>query len=307
MYQILIILSSLFSCTKTDNDFKIHDNPSEQNTINLTVDGNARSFVIYLPTGYNNQGKMPMIFINHGGQGNPTSMIQVADFRPLADRDKVILVYPAGYMNTWNEGRPTTANQLGIDDVNFFREMCNYMVVNYAVENRKIYATGISSGGFMASRLGCELSDRIAAIAVDVASFEEGIYNNCNPNNPVPAMYIQGTSDPFVPINGGNIGGGGIAVSHIQAITKWVSKNNCQTTSITTNLPDIAIDGTTIIEKKYTGGTNGSEVVSLVVNNGGHTWPQGWQYLPETTIGKTTQDINGCEVIWAFFKKFARN
>ncbi len=209
-------------------------------------------------------------------------------------------------MNTWNEGRPTTANQMGIDDVNFFRQMCNYMVANYAVDNQKIYSTGISSGGFMSSRLGCELSDRIAAIAVNVASFEEGIYNNCNPNNPVPAMYIQGTLDLLVPINGGNINGGGVAVSHTRAIAKWVTKNNCQAVPITTNLPDIANDGTTVTEKKYTNGTNGSEVVSLIVTNGGHTWPQGWQYLPEATIGKTTQDINGCEVIWQFLKKFTR-
>ena len=71
-------------------------------------------------------------------------------------------------------------------------------------------------------------------------------------------------------------------------------------------MPDIANDGTTITEIKYIGGTNNAEVVSYIVNGGGHTWPQGYQYLPETAIGKTSQDMNANEVIWAFFKRFKR-
>jgi polyhydroxybutyrate depolymerase len=46
--------------------------------------------------------------------------------------------------------------------------------------------------------------------------------------------------------------------------------------------------------------------VSYVVINGGHTWPQGYQYLNEAIIGKPSQDMNACEVIWTFFKRFKR-
>ena len=95
-----------------------------------TVDGNARNFIVYLPTGYNNAGKMPMIFAIHGGSGTPEGMINIANFKTIADRDKVVLVYPAGIQNNWNDGRPTTPNQLGINDVNFFNQMCDYMITN---------------------------------------------------------------------------------------------------------------------------------------------------------------------------------
>jgi polyhydroxybutyrate depolymerase len=306
LFSIIVFVS----CSK-DNDntpATIVDNPSQQKTIDITVDGYARSFVVYNPLGYNNAGKMPMVFVNHGGQGDAVGMIQLADFRTIADREKVVLVYPTGYEKSWNDGRPTAANLKGIDDVNFFRKMCDYMVANYGVNNSKIYVTGISNGGFMSSRLGCELSDRIAAIAVDAASIEEGIANSCNPKNPVPAMYIQGTLDPLVPFNGGVVtpGAGGTAISHTQAITKWITLNNCSTTPIVTNLPDSANDGTTIKQRVYTNTTNGTEVVSYVVLNGGHTWPQGYAYLPESIIGITSQDMNACEVIWKFFKKYSR-
>jgi polyhydroxybutyrate depolymerase len=314
MRQVILLttfLITLFSCNKDDNPTTPTDKLSEQKKINLTVDGNARSFIVYLPTGYNNAGKMPMIFAIHGGSGTPEGMINIANFKTIANRDKVVLVYPAGIQNNWNDGRPTTPNQLGINDVSFFNQICDYMITNNSVDGTKIYATGISNGGFMSSRLGCELSNRIAAIAVDAATIEATtIAPSCNPGRRVPAIYIHGTTDPLVPFTGGQMTAGGTAggtvLSHFQAIDKWVAINGCNTTPIITDLPDIANDGTTIKQRVYSGGTNGSEVVSYVVINGGHTWPQGYQYLNEAIIGKTSQDMNACEVIWTFFKRFRR-
>ena len=314
MKQAFLIVSTLmilFSCNKDDDSTTASDKPSEQKTINLTIDGNIRSFVIYIPIGYNNAGKMPLIFAIHGGSGTPEGMINIANFKTIADRDKVVLVYPAGVQNNWNDGRPTIPNQLGINDVLFFNQLCDYMINNYSVDGAKIYATGISNGGFMSSRLGCELSNRIAAIAVDAATMEAiTIAPSCIPGSPVPAIYIHGTTDPLVPFTGGQMTAGGTAggtiLSHFQAIDKWITINGCNTTPTIADLPNIANDGTTIKQRVYSGGTNGSEVVSYVVLNGGHTWPQGYQYLNEAIIGKTSQDMNACEVIWTFFKRFKR-
>jgi polyhydroxybutyrate depolymerase len=311
LVKFLIISTLLFSCKKEDTPTLSVDKPSEQKTINLTIDGNDRSFIVYLPTGFNNAGKMPLIFAIHGGSGTPEGMINISNFKPIAERDKVVLVYPAGIQKNWNDGRPTTPNQLGINDVSFFNQLCDYMITNYPVDGAKIYATGISNGGFMASRLGCELSNRIAAIAVNAATIEATtIAPNCNPGRTVPALYIHGTADPLVPFTGGQMTAsgtaGGTILSHFQAIDNWVTINACNTTPTITELPDIANDGTTIKERIYGGGRNGSEVVSYVVLNGGHTWPQGFQYLNEAIIGKTSQDMNATEVVWGFFKKFKR-
>ena len=313
MKKILLIITffALLSCSKTEETTlsPAPDAASEQKTINLTVDGIPRNFIMFLPTGYNNVSKMPMIFVIHGGSGTADGMVQLADFRTIANRDKVILVYPTGIQTSWNDGRPTDANIAGINDVNFFSAMCDYMVTNNKVDATRVYATGISNGGFMSSRLACELSSKIAAIAVDAATIEQNtIAANCNPGRAVPAIYIHGTLDGFGPILGGTltVGAGGTVLSHSQAVAKWITINNCSTTAVTTDLPDIANDGTTIKERKYTGGTNGSEVVSYIIANGGHTWPQGYQYLPESIIGITSQDMNANEVIWAFFKRFKR-
>jgi polyhydroxybutyrate depolymerase len=313
---ILLLLATILSCSKSSGSGSTtptgpaQDKPNEQKIIYLTIDGNNRSFILYLPTGYNNAGKMPLIFAIHRGGGTAEEMIQTADFRAIAERDKVVLVYPAGIQNSWNDGRPTPANQSGINDVNFFSQLCNYLVTNNSVDSTKIYATGISNGGFMASRLGCELSNKIAAIAVDAATIEQTtVYAACNPGKPVPAIYIHGTTDPVVPFYGGYVSGssgGGMVVSHDLAVAKWVSIDGCDTKAVVTNLADIANDGTTIAESQYKNGTNGSEVDGYIVTNGGHTWPQGYQYLPENIIGKTSYDMNACDVTWAFFKRFHR-
>ncbi|MEY2648963.1 MAG: hypothetical protein RL282_1676 [Bacteroidota bacterium] len=305
----------LMSCTKKSGSDTIISKPpdkiSEQKTVNLAIDGNDRSFIIYLPIGYNNAGKMPMIFSIHGGSGTPEGMINIANFKSIADRDKVVLVYPAGVQKNWNDGRPTTPNQLGINDISFFSQVCDFMIANHSVDATRIYATGISNGGFMSSRLGCELSNKIAAIAVVAATMEaNAISPSCSPAKPVPAMYIHGSNDPLVPFTGGTMTAGGTAggniLSHFQVIDKWININRCNSTPVITDLPDISNDGTSIKQRLYTAGTNGAEVVSYVILNGGHTWPQGFQYLPESIIGKTSQDMNGCDAIWTFFKKFKR-
>ena len=68
---------------------------------------------------------------------------------------------------------------------------------------------------------------------------------------------------PLMPFNGGLVSGvaGGIAVSHNQTISKLVTINNCPLTPTTANLPDIANDGTTVIETKYTNTTANNEVI----------------------------------------------
>jgi poly(3-hydroxybutyrate) depolymerase len=73
MKKILVIanfLLNFFSCNKGGSG-RAPDKASEQKTVNLTIDGNARSFIIYLPAGFNNAGKMPLIFVVHGGSGTP--------------------------------------------------------------------------------------------------------------------------------------------------------------------------------------------------------------------------------------------
>jgi polyhydroxybutyrate depolymerase len=39
-------------------------------------------------------------------------------------------------------------------------------------------------------------------------------------------------------------------------------------------------------------------VITYVVDGGGHTWPGGLQYLPESVIGKSSRDMDASLTLW---------
>jgi polyhydroxybutyrate depolymerase len=245
----LMLLLTVFlgqGCKKTDNVKPIvGDNGSEESTQTLTVDGKERSYFRYLPAGWNNADKLSLMFVLHGGGGAPDGMMKIADFRAIADREKIVLIYPTGIEQNWNDGRPTNPNKLGINDVKFFNEMITTVSAKYTIDPKSIFSTGISNGGFMSSRLASELSDKFAAVASVAATMEKNtVFVNCNPANPVSTLYIHGTTDPIVPFAGGTMtkGDGGVIASHTEIISKWVIVNKCTITPTIKDLPDIAND-----------------------------------------------------------------
>ena len=101
----------------------------------------------------------------------------------------------------------------------------------------------------------------------------------------MPVLYIHGTKDPVVPYKGGKLFGKRI-FSHEEIIKKWIALDHCNPKPAITNIPDAAHDGTSIVKEEYDDAENGLKVISYTINNGGHTWPGGWQYFPKFIIGK---------------------
>ncbi|MBS1527753.1 MAG: prolyl oligopeptidase family serine peptidase, partial [Bacteroidetes bacterium] len=179
---------------------------AQQKKERITVDGIEREFVTYLPVAMNAGDKLPVIILLHGRLGTASGQMRFADFRPIADREKIIIVCPQGIDRSWNDGRDTPAHKKGINDVKFIDELISYIIKTYNADERRVYATGMSNGGFMTSRLACELSNRIAAIAVVAASMDKDMVSY-KPIKAMPVMYIQGTDDPLVPFAGGEMKG----------------------------------------------------------------------------------------------------
>ena len=118
---------------------------------------------------------------------------------------------------------------------------------------------------------------------------------------------IHGDADPLVAWNGGPVAGSGNrgrVLSVADTVSRWVALDGCATTPTVTAVPDLAPnDGTTTSHEVYGGCRAGAQVELYAVANGGHTWPGGFQYLPERTIGKTSRDFDASETIWAFFAR----
>jgi len=267
---------------------------------NMQVDGMNRAFVSYVPPGVPKDEKMPLIISLHGGFATPKGQFHLADFRPIADKEHILVVCPAS-KHFWHDGKDEKG---GIDDVKFIDQLITYMINTYHADPKRVYVAGISNGGFMTSKLACQLNKRIAAIGVVAASLDEG--EGYAPVRPMPVIYMHGTKDPVISNKGGKAFGRAI-YSQEQVLKVWVGVDKCDPKPVVTNLPDTAHDGTSVTKEEYSNPTTGIKVIGYTIVNGGHTWPGGWQYLPQFIVGKTTKNLNACQEMWQFFKQYKLN
>jgi polyhydroxybutyrate depolymerase len=84
-------------------------------------------------------------------------------------------------------------------------------------------------------------------------------------------------------------------------VRAWVKADGCLKEPQVVTLPDKAHDGTTVSLKTYGRGKDGAEVVLVVIEGGGHTWP-GREPLLQY-LGKSTKNVSANDAMWEFFQK----
>ncbi|MBX7220458.1 MAG: hypothetical protein K1Y36_10975 [Blastocatellia bacterium] len=275
----------------------------------ITVGGLERTYRLYVPKAIQKQNATPLVIVLHGGGGDGKGMVTLTHFNDVAEREKFIAVYPDGLNKSWNDGREDKPGQADVDDVGFISALIDKLGTEYNVDQRRIFATGMSNGGFFSNRLGCQLSNKIAAIAPVAGAFPDfsttPLYA---PAGPLPVLLINGTDDPLVLYNGGFVAGNrGKSLSVAATVALWVKAGGCSPTPEVTLLPDTANDGTQARREVYNGCSHNAQVVLITVQNGGHTWPGGFQYLPQIIIGKTSRDFDASETIWEFFRNHPKS
>ena len=198
------------------------------------------------------------------------------------------------------QGRGEEANKPApADDVEFLNQMLDEMATKFSVDASRVYATGLSEGGFMAMRVGCAMADRIAAIAPVGAAMPKAMI--CLPSRPVPVIMINGTSDPVVPHGGGTEHNLELPVISVEDSAKaWARIDRCSEKPAQTKLPAHEKGGMETKVETYDACQQSARVISYSVKGAGNTWPGGEQYQVEKQVGKTSQDLNANETIWSF-------
>lgn len=128
-------------------------------------------------------------------------------FDDYADERGFLVVYPDAYNGMrWNDGRGTLESSVeGVDDVAFILAMIDDMTDKVAVDEAQIFVTGASNGGMMTYRLGCETAGVFAGIAPVIGNIPEPIAAACQPSPSLAFLSINGDTDPYVPLNGGEV------------------------------------------------------------------------------------------------------
>jgi polyhydroxybutyrate depolymerase len=270
----------------------------------LNVGGIDREYYLYIPANLRSSQSVPLVIGLHGGHGQPQRFAQTTKFNELAQKQGFIVAYPAGIDRNWNDGRDSKTLPTQ-DDVAFIRAVIDDIQKTQQIDPNRVYATGISNGGFMTQRLACELSDRISAFASVASTMAAPPSSACKSSSPVPMLTINSPVDKFVPWQGGTMtrGEGGTILSVAETSDFWRTKNGCTQKPlpkiVTSKAPD---DGTKVEVVDDRTCQSGKEVVRVTILGGGHTWPSG-SNQPTGLVGVTSNQIDATTYIWDFFQR----
>lgn len=249
-----------------------------------------RVVLVHVPASYDPTVPTPVVLNFHGYTSDAGQEELLSNMNAKSDAAGFITVYPngTGTPQSWNAGACCgQASQDQVDDVGFVRTLIGELESKLCVDRQRVFATGMSNGGFLSHRLACELSDEIAAVAPVAGVL--GI-PDCAPARPVPVMGFHGTADPLVPYDGSaSLGFPSVPDTY----AGWAMRDGCTTQTMETYRNNDAHCST------WLGCAAGSEVTLCTVDNGGHTWPGG---MPVPSLGYTTPNLSATDAMWTFFQ-----
>jgi len=235
------------------------------------------------PAGWSGERPLPLLLLLHGSTATGAAMLRDSGLGATADRHGFLLAYPDGGIPAksgfvWNiPGVPTVEGAIpgpeARDDVAFLTGLAGRLVATGCVDPARVYVTGLSGGGRMASWLGCVAADRFAAIAPVVglragqplaSDPDRPDPTSCTPSRPISVIAFAGDRDPVNPIAGG--GASYWRYSMHAAEQRWAAINGC------TAAPTVRWVAPGVYEEGYAACRDGTEVTARVSVGADHRW-----------------------------------
>ena len=264
-------------------------------TDSIFIEGHYRLFHFNKPEVI--KANASLLFILHGSGGKGTDMTRHTEkLEEKSAAENLLLVYPDGYKNYWNECRKASTAAANLENINeqaFFSGMIDYFKLKYKINTHRVFAAGFSGGGHMVYKLALTMPEKFRAVTAIVANLPDSSNMDCtSTGKAIPIMIINGTSDPVNPYNGGEVIIPNVKLGRVRSTDEtfryWRQTDHCTAEPVKELLPDTdTTDGKTI--ERYTCPKKGRpEVVLLKVINGKHDYPG---------------DVDVYLEAWAFFKK----
>lgn len=256
--------------------------------------GRRRTYYLHIPKSYKEDRPLPLVLAFHGFGKQGKDMAAFTGLSNLADRKGFIVVYPDAINKRWDVGDNP---QPGVDDVSFANALITHLTQILAVDKQRIYATGLSDGGFLVQKIACQKPGQIAAFASVAASLPIQVKQTCQKSFPISMLMINGTADPFVPWQGGKPPkvriGINLALPAVpEAINFWRQHNAC-----TSSREVKQLSGTRVEVARYPHCKGGKEVVLVTLKGAGHIWPGG---------SGPSQFLSASVEIWDFFSRHSQ-
>ncbi|HLI24165.1 MAG TPA: dienelactone hydrolase family protein [Acidimicrobiales bacterium] len=248
----------------------------------IAYQGMTRSYMVAEPTPPPT-GKVPVIVVLHGVNSNPLAEEARTGFPPIVG--PAILVYPAGYLNTWDAGTCCGAPVgMHLDDVGFVKAVTQQVLATYPqASSSQVFLVGYSLGGKLAWDIACHGAGPYRA----VATYGSVPVTSCPQVGPVAAMIMAGTDDPQIvtSMSEPQISVAGFTEDRIPTFVAQVrTDDSCGDASSTEHL-----GGETT--QVWAHCAPGDVVASTLYAGQDHGWPEGTSSTPSAQ-----------QVIWAFFR-----
>ena len=257
-------------------------------TLSLTHEGVDYNYLVHVPPRYDPTVRTPLVLNWHGLTSNAWRQRDFSAMDPVADAHNFIVVYPDSPDTSWNAGACCHVFVLNRDDVGFAVALVEEMATQACIDDRRVYSTGFSNGGYMSHRLACERADVFAAVAPVAGTVS---VPECNPSRPIPIIHFHGTADNNVRYEGGGFARADSVPHTLQA---WAGRNGCAPEPIVT----FSLDDATC--ETWTDCDGGAEVRLCSFDGVGHCWPG--QALCRHGTATTTLDAS--EEAAVFFERF---
>lgn len=275
-------------------------------TLTLTVAGHERTVIVHVPSGYTDRTGVPLVLDLHGSGSTAAEQELLSGLDATADHHGFVVAYPQGLLPSgsgfaWNvPGQPLVGGSYppenAADDVAFLSDLVPALGGRYCIDASRVYATGISGGGRMASQLACDASGTFAAVA-PVAGLRYP--DPCRSATAVPILAFHGTADPIDPY-GGN-GQAYWTYSVPTAAQRWAAHNGCSPAAGTSSGPGYSLT-------EYGSCHDGASVELYTLDGEGHEWPGGPALPPRITslLGPQSNAVDADSAMWAFFSAHPR-
>jgi polyhydroxybutyrate depolymerase len=256
----------------------------------LVDQGLKRTYYLHTPSSYQSQHPLPLVLAFHGSGQQGQEMAEFTALNRLADQKGFMVVYPDGLNKKWNVSGLNPENNL-----EFVPALISHLSHLRSVDPQRIYAVGLSNGGFLLQKLACQKPSQIAAFATVAASLPVQFQANCQQQTPISLLMINGTGDDVVPWEGGsppNVNvGRNLSIPPIPKVAEfWRSHDACNASPQVEQRPDKRVQ-----VWRYQQCRNGSEVTLIALNGAGHIWSGGG-------FGQSPF-IDSTEAVWDFFQR----
>jgi polyhydroxybutyrate depolymerase len=263
------------------------------------------------------EGPSPLLIALHGSGMSGRAMARFTGLATRGPAAGMTVVFPDGWKGVWHAARPPE-EEPALDDVQFLSTLAAHLEAIGVAQAWPVFLAGIAGGALFAehvARHGLLPVTGLFLVAGTALEFSRRAM-------PTPVLRttvtcVMGTGDPSVPYQGGPLSRRGIpgmilkrrmarhgerpgeevVAGALQTCADWAVANGITGRPSVADLP--AAPGDLTVQRQTWSAPGCRHVTLYTIDDGGHGWPGGPQFLPAKVIGPISQRLDATGILLA--------